>query len=154
MLVVPILPFVGCCKLQAKPASSTLFMSVGDTILLFGWMLKALSKGLLNILLETLACSDSLAFLDAYQGPLQWQTSYNLIVLRHISFAMDKYWARTTNPEGQAQQQDTHKASPSRLSHSQFATRFSILLGMVISMYANKSCVYKHVCKYIMHSSA
>ncbi|KAL3132197.1 hypothetical protein ABBQ32_008792 [Trebouxia sp. C0010 RCD-2024] len=54
----------------------------------------------------------NLAFLDAYQGPLQWQISYNLIVLRHISFAMDKYWARsqTTDLDAQAPQQNTCKA--------------------------------------------
>ncbi len=38
-------------------------------------------------------CSTSLIFLDAYQGPLQWQTSYNLVALRHISFAVDKHWS-------------------------------------------------------------
>ncbi len=38
-------------------------------------------------------CSTSLTFLDAYQGPLQWQTSYNLVALRHISFAVDKHWS-------------------------------------------------------------
>ncbi|DBA77765.1 hypothetical protein WJX77_010553 [Trebouxia sp. C0004] len=37
--------------------------------------------------------STSLTFLDAYQGPLQWQTSYNLVALRHISFAVDKHWS-------------------------------------------------------------
>ena len=31
--------------------------------------------------------------MDVYQGPVQWQTTYNLIALRQISFAMDKYWA-------------------------------------------------------------
>lgn len=40
-----------------------------------------------------IAFSQRLAFLDALQGPLQWHISYNLLMLRQISFAMDKLWA-------------------------------------------------------------
>ena len=59
--------------------------------------------------------------MDAYQGPLQWQISYNLIVLRHISFAMDKYWAgmQTTSQEVQAPQQDMQKVGACNIDFHQ-----------------------------------
>ena len=51
------------------------------------------STSVLECLTCAVLCSTSLIFLDAYQGPLQWQTSYNLVALRHISFAVDKHWS-------------------------------------------------------------
>ena len=58
-----------------------------------------------------LACSQALAFLDTYKGPLQWHISYNLIVLRHISFAMDRNWAmkQARNHESRSPQQDIQR---------------------------------------------
>ena len=56
-------------------------------------------------------CSSTLKQLDAYNGPVQWQTTYNLIALRQISFAMDKYWAskQTTGHEPVKGHQDVLK---------------------------------------------
>ena len=51
------------------------------------------STSVLECLTYAVLRSISLIFLDAYQGPLQWQTSYNLVALRHISFAVDKHWS-------------------------------------------------------------
>lgn len=52
-------------------------------------------RELVNVGLKD-ACgpSGNLQWLDEYKGPLRWHTSFNLCVLRLISFSMDCHWAK------------------------------------------------------------
>jgi len=51
--------------------------------------------------------SSDLAFLDGYRGTMRWHVSFNMIILRMISFNMDFYWAQMGKRHGEKDREKT-----------------------------------------------
>lgn len=96
-------------------------------------------------------CSTSLTFLDAYQGPLQWQTSYNLVALRHISFAVDKHWSsnQLAVQEPVRAHLDTLKVRCIETEGSYYSDRLSFQRQTCYE----SSCMHAGTCKVDVHSA-
>lgn len=96
-------------------------------------------------------CSTSLIFLDAYQGPLQWQTSYNLVALRHISFAVDKHWSsnQLAVREPARAPLDTLKV---RCIHTE-GSYYSYCLSCQRQRCCESTCMHAGTCKVDVHSA-
>ncbi len=84
-------------------------------------------------------CSPQLAFLDHFRGPLRWHISYNLLMLRMISFAMDWHWARLEKDGGSPA---TDVAAKTGSAGTQ--VRYSEVLHAHMMRYKANFCCTKH----------
>ena len=67
-------------------------------------------------------CPLWLAYLDAYKGVFGWHSLFNLVVLRMISFNMDRHWATAASTAHSA---TSHSSSSSSSSSAAAAASFS-----------------------------